>query len=91
MKIKNICFSVLLLGSVLVVGFCFRIAVLQRGDAPLGGEVFSIALPLLIWKLKMWAVEQEKATQKRILLLTAEAAKDKDKTIKKLLTKGSLF
>ena len=51
MKIKNICFSVLLLCSVLVVGFCFRIAVLQRGDAPLGGELFTIALPLyIVWK-----------------------------------------
>lgn len=71
-KLNDFWFGVLLVLSILFVVWCFQYANAERiAENKVGGEVFTIALPLLITKWKLWTVEQEKkANQLRIKQLS---------------------
>jgi hypothetical protein len=58
-RLNNFWFGVLLVLSVLIVIWAFDYARDVRGYGAIGGEVFTIALPLLIVRWKLWTVEQE--------------------------------
>lgn len=66
-RIKDWGFIVLLIATVFVVGCCFVYASDNREANKLGGEVFMIALPVALVRLKLKAVEQEnQRKQKRL-------------------------
>ena len=54
-----------------IIQNAFMLADLERGFNATGGEVFTIALPLLIFKWRLWTVEQNKKhSQKKITCKT---------------------
>ena len=61
-----------LIFAIFFVAFCFKYADNVRGYNATGGEVFTIALPLLILKWRLWTVEQNKKkhSQKKITYKT---------------------
>lgn len=60
-KLNDFWFGVLFCASICLVCYCFIIANAQRESVTVGGEVFTIALPLLVAKWKLHTVEQEKS------------------------------
>ena len=71
-KLNDFWFGVLLTLSIFVVAYSFKYADAQRmTNSEIGGEVFTIALPLLIAKWKLWTVEQgKKANRMKIKQLS---------------------
>lgn len=65
-------FGVLLVFAIMAVLYCFQYASAERiVENKVGGEVFTLALPLLIAKWKLWTVEQgKKANRMRIKQLS---------------------
>ena len=59
-KSRYFIYGCLLTVSIFLVIFAFELADLTRGYCATGGEVFTIALPLLIFKWRLWTVEQNK-------------------------------
>ena len=66
-KLNNMWFGALFTLSLLFVGWCFQNAALERGEAKIGGEVFTIALPLMLVWLKSRATEQKLKKQIRAM------------------------
>lgn len=64
-RLNDFWFGVLLSISILLTCYCFVIAKEQRESIKVGGEVFMIALPLLIVKWKMHTAEQEKIKKEK--------------------------
>ena len=59
-KLNNFTFGVTITLSILLCCKCFQYAAGERPTQNIiGGEVFTLALPLLIIKWKMWTAEQE--------------------------------
>ena len=78
-KLNNFTFGVTITLSILLCCKCFQYAAGERPTQNIiGGEVFTLALPLLIIKWKMWTVEQEKKKQQKklrqLMQTTAEQA-----------------
>lgn len=65
---KSILFYGALVGSVILCAICFKYASENRVSDVMGGEVFMLALPLLVVKLKLWAVEEHEKKRKRRML-----------------------
>lgn len=60
MKLNRFWFGFLLGLMPFIIQNAFMLADLERGFNATGGEVFMIALPLLIFKWRLWTVEQNK-------------------------------
>lgn len=60
MKLNRFWFGFLLGLTPFIIQNAFMLADLERGFNATGGEVFTIALPLLIFKWRLWTVEQNK-------------------------------
>ena len=58
--------------AIMTVVYCFRYASAERiAENKVGGEVFTLALPLFVARWKLWTVEQEKkANRMRIKQLS---------------------
>ncbi len=65
MKINKFEFVVLMILSLIIVHNTFILADMERGFNATGGEVFSIALPMLIiyWRLK--TVQKQKQSKRK--------------------------
>lgn len=60
MKLNRFLFGFLLGLTPLIIQKAFMLADLERGFNATGGEVFTIALPLLIVQWRLWTVEQNR-------------------------------
>lgn len=65
MKLGDFGFITLLVLSILIVIASFGAAQLERGYYAVGGEIFSLILPLLVLRWKSWSIEQSKKQYKR--------------------------
>jgi hypothetical protein len=66
-KLNNFWFGFLLALSISVSVFSFILADELREIPATGGEVFTIALPFLILKWRMWTIEQGKKKRQKNL------------------------
>lgn len=66
-KLNNFWFGFLLALSISVSVFLFILADNLREIPATGGEVFTIALPFLILKWRMWTIEQGKKKRQKSL------------------------
>lgn len=66
MKLSEFWFGFLLAVSVIAIGFAFVVAHAERGSDALGGEVFLLALPLILTKWRAWSAEQERKRRRRL-------------------------
>ena len=65
MKIRNNFWFGLLLGvSVMLIPLSFLYADLERGYNATGGEVFMIALPILVMWWRRWSIKQIRAAKR---------------------------
>lgn len=69
MKLNNIWFGFILALAMLWVGRSFATAYASRGYLAIGGEVFTIALPMLIVHLKLRSVERERERYKNLVMI----------------------
>jgi hypothetical protein len=66
MKLNVFWFVFLFILSIMLIPLIFQVADLERGYNATGGEVFTIALPYLVLKWRIWTVEQiEKEKMRR--------------------------
>jgi hypothetical protein len=66
MKLKNNFWLGLLLGvSIMLIPLSFLYADLQRGYNGTGGELFTIALPLLVIQWRQWSIKQIRAAKRK--------------------------
>lgn len=65
MKLNSFWFVVLFIVSIMLIPLAFEIGDFERGYNAVGGEVFTIALPFLVWKWREWTVEQTKKQHKK--------------------------
>ena len=65
MKINKFWFGFLLAVSIMAIPMAFVYADAARGYNSIGGEVFMIALPYLIFKWRLWSIEQRQKEWKR--------------------------
>ena len=59
MKISGFWFGVLFAFSIVLIAVTFALGDFERGYDALGGEVFTLALPLLVIKWREWSIEKE--------------------------------
>lgn len=79
-KLNDFGFGVLVTVSIFICCLCFSFATSDRNaDIAIGGEIFTIALPLLIIRWKMWTVEQEKKQQQKRIAQLQQLLKEKTK------------
>ena len=65
MKLGDFGFIALLVLSILIVIASFGAAQLERNYYAVGGEIFSVILPILVLRWKAWSIEQSKKQYKR--------------------------
>ena len=85
-KLNNFTFGVTITLSILLCCKCFQYAAGEHtADNVIGGEVFTLALPVLKIKWKMWTVEQEKKNQKKRLNRLRQTTEEQARLINHLL------
>ena len=65
MRLSRFWCGFLLAFSIMLIPLSFAYGDLERGYDALGGEVFTIALPYLIIKWRLWTVEQIKKSRQK--------------------------